>query len=150
MVFHCITISHSDCSFYASITPSFVVNHPSLFSTSDNITFLCVASAVTRNASLVWMVDSVIYNSTGVFNSSKGQLIVQHSSFDARVCKISSSLTVLNAQSKSQGVYICILQDNSFILSKNNSVLLQMENSTKGLSHNNDYTIEHLSGAGKY
>ena len=82
------------------------------------------------------MVDGVVYNSTGVFSSSRGQLMVEQSTFDANICKIASSLTVLNAQSNSQGVYSCIIQDNPFVLSKNKSLMLQLQMSdstTKGL-----------------
>ena len=84
------------------------------------------------------MVDGVIYNFTGVYSSSRGQIMVEQSAFDASVCMISSSLTVLNVLSNSQGVYSCIIQDNTFVLSKNKSLVLQLQmtDSTEGTLKN--------------
>ena len=79
-----------------------------------------------------------MYNFTGVYSSSRGQLMVEQSAFDASVCMISSSLTVLNVLSNSQGVYSCIIQDNTFVLSKNKSLVLQLQmtDSTEGTLKN--------------
>lgn len=60
-------------------------------------------------------------------------MVVQQSTFDAINCGIKSSLTILNAQSRSQGIYTCITQDNDHVISKNVSVVLEMQHSTKGL-----------------
>ena len=111
-------------------------NQPSSgFNANENITLLCDASAVTKNASLSWVVDGVIYNSTGVFDSLRGQLMVEQSTLSFNSCSISSTLTVLNTQSDSQGVYRCILQDNIFVLSKNVTLMFQLQtnDTTKGL-----------------
>lgn len=121
-----------ECAIFGLFTPSLVINQPPLFSANENVTLLCSASAVTKHASLIWMVDGVIYNSTGVFSNSRGQLMVVQSVFNVSICTISSSLTVLNAQSNSEGVYTCIVQDNSFV---NESLMLQlqMNDSTEGM-----------------
>jgi len=114
-----------------------VVNQlSSEFNANENITLSCDASVVTKNASLAWVVDGVIYNSTGVFGSLRGQLMVEQSTLNVIACSISSTLTLLNAQSDSQGVYTCVLQDNIFVLSKNVTVMFQsqMSDATKGFS----------------
>ena len=123
-----------ECAVFAMITPSLVISQPSLFDSNENVTLLCSASAVTQKVSLIWMVNGVIYNSAGVFSSSRGQLMVEQSVFDVSACMISSSLTVLNAQSTSQGVYSCIVHDNGFVLYRNESLMLQlqMNDSTEG------------------
>ena len=112
------------------VMPSFIVSEP--INMNGNVTFLCNATSITRNASLHWMVDGVTYNMTGTFTSSRGQLVVEQSAVDIDNCKISSSLTVLNVQSNSQGVYTCSLQDNNFTLSRNRSLMVDIENSTEG------------------
>ena len=63
--------------------------------------------------------------------------MVEQSVFDVSVCMMLSSLTILNTQSTSQGVYSCIVQDNSFVLSKNVSLMLhsQMNDSTESMFH---------------
>lgn len=93
---------------------------------------LCTGLGVTKNASLVWVVDGILYNSTGNFSSSRGWIMVERS-LDTINCKISLSLTLLNVQSNSQGVYTCIVSDHDFTASKNTSLTLHMDDSTEGL-----------------
>ena len=78
------------------------------------------------------MVNGVTYNMTGIFTSSRGQLVVEQSPVDTVNCRISSSLTVLNVQLNSQGVYTCILLHNNVTLSSNRSLMLDVESSTEG------------------
>ena len=93
---------------------------------------LCTGLGVTKNASLVWVVDGILYNFTGNFSSSRGWIMVERS-LDTINCKISLSLTLLNVQSNSQGVYTCIVSDHDFTASKNTSLTLHMDDSTEGL-----------------
>lgn len=128
------------CSIYASITPVLVVNQPPTVNAQENATIVCIASAVTRNTSLAWMVDGALYNSTSVYNSPRGQVMVELSTFDNNSCRLSLSLTVLNAQSNSQGVYTCVLQYNNFTISESTS-LMYVEDSTTGWLHSKYSTV---------
>lgn len=123
----------SDCSLFQS-KPSVLVLSPlpSIINVNDNVTLQCTASSVYSDVLLYWMVDGIIYNTSGVFSSSRGQLIVEQSPFDAVACKKPSSLTVLNVQSNSQGPYSCILQNNDFTNSTSTLLMLNMESPTKG------------------
>ena len=122
-----------------STMPSFVLSEP--IHISKNVTFLCNASLITRNALLHWMVDGVTFNITGTFTSSRGQLVVKQSAVDTFNCRISSSLTVHNVQLNSQGVYTCILQDNNVTLSRNRSLMVDLESSTEGKYISKIYVI---------
>ena len=122
----------TDCSRFVSTAPSFVVSQPRVLNIDDNTMLLCTGLGVTKNASLVWVVDGILYNSTGNFSSSRGWIMLERS-FDTINCKISLSLTLLNVQSNSQGVYTCIVSDHDFTASKNTSLTLHMDNSTEGL-----------------
>ena len=122
----------SDCSRLANSTPILILKET--MNTNGNVTFLCDAFSITRNGSLHWVVDGVTYNTTGTFNSSRGQLVVEHSPVDTINCRISSSLTVLNVQLNSQGVYTCNLQDNNVTLSRNTSLMVDVESSTEGIT----------------
>ena len=135
MIFKLSQVGFTDCSEYASVVPSFIVSQPPVLNVHDNTTLLCTALAVTKNASLVWVVDGVVYNSTGIFSSSRGLVLVEGSLFDGNLCRLSLSLTLFNVQSSSQGVYTCIVQEDYFTVSKNVSVTLHTEDSTDGLFH---------------
>ena len=110
--------------------PSLVLSGPT--NINGNVTFICTALSITRNSSLHWVVDGVTYNMTGTFASSRGQLVVEQLPVDAVNCRISSSLTVLNVQLNSQGVYTCSLLHNNVTLSRNESLTLDVESSTEG------------------
>ena len=144
-----------DCSKFASVVPSFVVSQPPVLNVHEDTTLLCIALAVTKNASLVWVVDGVVYNSTGNFSSSRGLMMLERSTFDGNICKLSLSLTLFNVQSNSQGVYTCIVQEDDFTVSKNVSLTLHMEDSTDGLFHSlyasvvKHYTVYIISGHGQ-
>ena len=58
--------------------------------------------------------------------------MVEQSPVDTIICRISSSLTVLNVQLNSQGVYTCNLQDNNVTMSRNRSLMVDVERSTEG------------------
>ena len=98
----------------------------------DNVTLKCNASPITKNASLHWVVDGDEYNITGIFSSSRGQLMVEEPVLDTVSCMISSSLTIFDVQLNSQGVYTCILQDTIYTLTRNRSLTLNTESSTEG------------------
>ena len=126
-----------DCSRFAttfsSTTPSFRLSElPSTINTNANVTLSCNASVVTKNASLSWIVDGVTYNTTGIYNSSRGQLMIRHSVFDASKCTTSSSLSILNVQSSSQGAYTCTLHDNNFTTNASRLLMLNGQSSTEG------------------
>ena len=109
---------------------------------NGNVTFICDALSITRNASLHWVVDGVTYNMTGTFTSSRGQLVVEQLPVDVVNCRISSSLTVLNVQLNSQGAYTCSLLQNNVILSRNESLTLDVESSTEGsYIHYKEYCV---------
>ena len=110
--------------------PTLVLSEPT--NIDGNVTFICNAAPIIRNASLYWVVDGVTYNMNGTFTSSRGQLVVEQSPVDAVICRISSSLTVLNVQLNSQGVYTCSLLHNNVTLSSNRSLTLNVESSTEG------------------
>ena len=110
--------------------PTLILSEPT--NINGIVTFICNALSITRNASLHWVVDGVTYNMTGTFASSRGQLVVEQLPVDAVNCRISSSLTVLNVQLNSQGVYTCSLLHNNITLSRNESLTLDVESSTEG------------------
>ena len=129
MYYYFIVIS--DCSRSADSIPLLILKQT--ISMNGNVTFLCDAFVITRNGSLHWVVDGVTYNMTGTFTSSRGQLVVEQSPVDTINCTISSSLTVLNdGQLNSQGVYTCNLQDNNVTLSRNSSLMVDVESTTEG------------------
>ena len=110
-----------------------LISQPPLnINVGDNVTLKCSASPITKNASLHWVVDGDEYNTTGIFSSSRGQLMVEEPVLDTVSCMISSSLTIFDVQLDSQGVYTCILQDTIYTLTRNRSLTLNIESSTEG------------------
>ena len=119
---------------FATVPPAItLISQPSVnINVGDNVTIQCTASPITKNASLHWVVEGDEYNTTGIFSSSRGRLMVEEPVLDAVECIISSSLTIADVQLNSQGVYICSLQDNNYTLTKNTSLTLNIEGSTEG------------------
>ena len=123
----------ADCFEFASIMASLTLSEPPLIiNTNDNVTLQCTASSLTKNSSLHWIVDDVPYNMTGIFITSRGELMIDLSPLRTTDCTIMSSLTVFNVQLNSQGVYHCVVQDNNFTLSMSRSILLNVESSNEG------------------
>ena len=122
-----------DCSSFTLVMPAFTLSEPpSIIFPNSNVTLQCTASAITNNASMYWVVDDVLYNttSTSEFNTSRGQLVIEQSVLNLMECMISSSLTVFNVQMSSQGVYNCVVQDNNFTLSLSRLIMLNIQNSS--------------------
>ena len=114
--------------------PLFILSQPPPFiNVNDNITLECNAASITKNALLYWVVDGITFNTTGTFSTSRGQLMVEQSAVDTVDCSISSSLTVLNVQLNSQGVYNCVVQDLNVTLSMSAFIMLNVQSSNEGM-----------------
>ena len=122
-----------DCSVFESVMPSFTLTNPSFINPNNNVTLQCTAQSVTQNVLLYWMVDGMPFNMTGTFSTSRGQLMVEQSAVDTVFCSISSSITVLNVQLNSQGVYNCVVQDLNFTLSMGGLIMLNVQSSNEGM-----------------
>ena len=80
---------------------------------------------MTRHTALMWTVDNVTYDTSGTFNTSRGQIVLSFSTFDSAVtCSKSSNLTILNVSMDSEGVYSCSAIDNNSIATSNVSLAL--------------------------
>jgi len=105
--------------------------HPSNIDSSDNVTLTCRVSSVTRRTTLMWTVDNVTYNTSGTFNTSRGQIVLSYSAFDSvDSCSKSSNLTILNVSMDSEGIYTCTAIDNNSTTETNVSLTLPALSST--------------------
>ena len=98
---------------------------PSNISTGDNTTLTCRISSVTRHTTLMWTVDNVTYNTSGTFNTSRGQIVLSYSAFDSvDSCSKSSNLTILNVSMDSEGIYQCTAMNSNSASTSNVSITL--------------------------
>jgi len=123
------------------VSPNLALSqHSSNINSSDNVTLTCRVSSATRRTTLMWIVDNVIYNTSGTFNTSRGQIVLSYSAFDSvDSCSLSSNLTVLNVSMDSEGIYTCTAISNNSTTKSNVSLALP------GLSS----TIQSLSSSGE-
>ena len=118
--------SLSDCSLHKLISSQLALSQPPTnLVASDNTTLNCRVSSVTRHTTLMWTVDNVTYDTSGTFNTSRGQIVLSFSTFDSAVtCSKSSNLTILNVSMNSEGVYSCSAIDNNSTATSNVSLAL--------------------------
>ena len=116
----------SDCSVLAMVSLKLALRPPpSNLDAGDNGTLTCRVSSATRRTTLMWTVDNVIYNTSGTFNTSRGQIVLSYSTFDTVVsCSLSSNLTVLNVSMDSEGIYTCTAIDSNSAIKGNVSLEL--------------------------
>ena len=108
------------------VSPVIALNQPpSNLSIGGSATLKCRISSVSRHATLVWTVDNVIYNTSGTFNTSRGQIVLSYSAFDSVYsCSKSSNLTILDVSVDSEGIYTCTAIENKFIVKYNASLVV--------------------------
>ena len=118
--------SSSDCSVLAMVSPKLALRLlPSNLDAGDNATLTCRVSSVTRRTTLMWTVDNVTYNTSGTFNTSRGQIVLSYSAFDSVVaCSLSSNLTILNVSMDSEGIYTCTAIDSNSTTKRNVTLML--------------------------
>jgi len=108
-----------------------ISQHPSNLDAGDNATLSCQVSSVSRRTTLMWTVDNVTYNTSGTFNTSRGQIVLSYSAFDSVVtCSLSSNLTILNVSMDSEGIYTCTAISNNSTTKRNVSLMLSRSNQT--------------------
>jgi len=120
------TYSISDCSLFSSVRPLTTLSQPpSNLVAGDSTTLTCKVSSVTRYTTFMWTVDNITYNTSGTFNTSRGQIVLSYSTFDSAVtCSKSSNLTILNVSMDSEGVYSCSAIQNNYITDHNMSLVM--------------------------
>jgi len=121
-----ILFSISDCSLHNIVLPNLALTQPpSNLNASDNATLTCRVSSATRRTTLMWTVDNVTYNTSGTFNTSRGQIVLSYSAFDSvNSCSKSSNLTILNVSMGSAGIYTCTAIDNNSTITSNVTLTL--------------------------
>ena len=114
------------------VSPNLALSqHSSNINSSDNVTLTCRVSSATRRTTLMWIVDNVIYNTSGTFNTSRGQIVLSYSAFDSvATCSLSSNLTILDVSMDSEGIYTCTAISNNSTTKSNVSLMLSRNNQT--------------------
>ena len=114
------------------VPPVLALNQPSSnLSIGGSATLKCRISSISRHATLVWTVDNVTYNTSGTFNTSRGQIVLSYSAFDSVVaCSLSSNLTILNVSMDSEGIYTCTAIENNFVVKYNASLVVSSNTQT--------------------
>ena len=126
----------SDCFLHSVVPPVLALNQPSSnLSIGGSATLKCRISSVSRHATLAWTVDNVTYNTSGTFNTSRGQIVLSYSAFNSvDSCSKSSNLTMLNVSMDSEGIYTCTTIENNFVVKYNAS--LAVSSNTQASSSN--------------
>ena len=124
--------SSSDCSQLDMVLSRLDISQrPSNLYAGDNATLTCRVSSVSRRTTLMWTVDNVIYNTSGTFNTSRGQIVLSYSAFDSvATCSLSSNLTILDVSMDSEGIYTCTAISNNSTTKSNVSLMLSRNNQT--------------------
>ena len=117
--------------------------HSSNLITGDSATLKCRISSVSRYAALMWTVDNVIYNTSGTFNTSRGQIVLSYSAFNSiPSCSKSSNLTILDVSMDSEGIYICTAIQNNFVVKRNVSLVVSSNTQTSSSSSGELFFIQ--------